>query len=85
MQWKDTTSYQKGKERIPSAWTLYRGEMRLAVVKGHIYYPNVWVLRCEPWFNCHELKGATTAEDAQSAALKLVRAKIDALHAAFVE
>ena len=42
-------------------------------------------MHCDPWYNTHELKGVKTAEEAQAAALKMVRAKIDALHSAFAD
>lgn len=85
MRWKDTTSYSQGKDRIPTTWSLDHGGLHIIVTSGHIAYrgTGAWVLHCEPWYNTHELKGVKTVEEAQAGALKLIRAKIDALYSAF--
>jgi len=87
VQWKDTTSYSQGKEQIPTTWSLDCGGLYITVTSGHIAYrgTGAWVMHCDPWYRTHELKGVTTAEQAQETALKLVRAKVDALHSAFAQ
>lgn len=85
MQWKDTTSYSQGKDHIPTTWSMDRGGLHITVTSSHINFrgTGAWVMHCDPWYNTHEMKGVKTAEEAQEMALKMVRAKIDALHNAF--
>jgi hypothetical protein len=86
-EWKDKTTYSQGEDRVPTTWSLDRGGLHIVVTSGHIAYrgTGTWVMHCEPWYNTKELEGVTTAEQAQEAALKLVRAKIDALYSAFAQ
>ena len=84
--WKDTTSYSRGKPRIPSCWTINIGDLRIAVTKGHIYHPGKWVMHCEPWFNSREIADDTLPEDqAKHVALDAVRSKVRAASDAFAK
>lgn len=48
-EWKDTTSYAQGdraRGRQPDCWTLKEGQISIAVLSGHLYYPGEWVMHC---------------------------------------
>lgn len=79
MEWKDTTSYRRDAERVPTAWTTHIGRLRITITCAHIYYPGRWVFHCQPFFDTYELKGAETKEQAQEMALTLVKKEIDAI------
>jgi hypothetical protein len=85
MLWKDTTSYSRDAERIPTTWSLDRGGLHITVTSGHIAYrgTGMWVMHCRPWFDTHQLPGVKTAEEAQEAALALVRQKVEIMAKAF--
>ena len=67
-EWKDVSSYSRGdKERIPSAWLLKAGYVRI-VVHRHIHYPkDQWLLSCEPFYNNFELKNKDISKAKKSA------------------
>lgn len=45
--WEDCTTYSKrDTERIPSAWELRTGWLRISVVNDHIHYPGAWIMHC---------------------------------------
>jgi hypothetical protein len=73
--WKDTTGYSQGKERIPTTWTLRLADFQIIVTCGHIYHKGIWIVRCEPFFREHEL-GVKTKEAAQTKAIWLVRERL---------
>ena len=83
--WKDATSYSRGdRERVPSAWDIVSGALRVVVVSRHRLVPGQWVM------HCHELRMDTVslgvcssqpAERAQAEAIKLVRARLEKLTA----
>lgn len=73
--WKDTTSYSRGKERIPTIWTIKLGKLKLSVMNSHIYYPGEWVMTCEPFFITKELN-VSTKEEAQAKALELIKEEV---------
>lgn len=83
--WKDTTSYRQG-ERLkgaePSSWTLKGELLSVTVTKGHICYPDEWVLHC-PQLTIEarplRLTSNVSAELAQRAALERVRLTIRGL------
>ena len=84
MEWKDQTSYSRDdKERIPSVWVLQlTREVRVSVVRSHIYDRENWVLHCQPWFDTFSLRLPSTVEnrdEAMSRATALVLEKINAL------
>lgn len=79
--WKDTTSYSRDKDRVPTCWTADVGSLRLTVACGHIYYPGQWVMHFRPWFDTKPLK-ATSRDDAQAEALSLARDVIREAHEA---
>lgn len=78
MEWKDTTSYSRGGERVPTCWTARAGRLRITVTTGHIYYLGKWVMHCAPFYKTHEL-GVETKEKAQAKAVELVRVEVDAI------
>lgn len=44
--WKDTTTYTQNKPRIQTSWTYSNKILQISVVKGHIYYPDRWIMHC---------------------------------------
>lgn len=46
-EWKDTTSYSRGKERTPTAWTIKRGPVSVTVTSAHIQNPGRWTMHCQ--------------------------------------
>jgi len=89
-EWKDQTSYSRGeKERVPSVWVMQlTREVRISVVRSHIYNPENWVMHCAPWFDTHSLNLPSTVEnrdEAMSRAIALVREKITEAAAAMRE
>lgn len=77
-KWKDTTSYSQNGDRAPKTWSMSAGDLTITVTSDHIAYrgTDTWVMHCRPWFDTRELKGVKAAEQAQEAALALVRSKI---------
>ena len=55
--WKDATTYSRGEtDRNPRVWTANVGRLKMTVHR-HIHYPkNVWLLSCDPLFDCHQLE-----------------------------
>lgn len=45
-EWKDTTSYKRGADRVPSSWTTKRGHVSVTVTSGHINNPGRWTMHC---------------------------------------
>ncbi len=46
--WKDATSYSRGdRERVPSAWEIVSGALRVVVVSRHRLVPGQWVMHCD--------------------------------------
>lgn len=80
-EWKDTTSYSRDRERIPTCWTLDLGELRISITNNHIYHRGEWVFHCQPWFDTKPLS-VTSKEEAQSKALAMVKQKVEKLSAA---
>ena len=77
--WRDSTSYSRDKERIPTTWTItLQPGFNITVTCGHIYHPGEWVMHCDPWFNARPIP-ADTAESAKLMALDIVAQKIDGL------
>lgn len=57
-------------------------DLRIVVVRNHIYCPDDWVMHCPPWFDTYPVGPLTLpAEEAQSQALALVREKLDLIQA----
>ena len=82
MEWKDTTSYSQGKERIQSAWSLETSEIRITVMNKHIHYPNKWIMHCfRLGMKEVELKipFESNTECAQIEALNLVGRELDGI------
>lgn len=81
--WKDTTSYSRGENREPRTWSLDLGGLHIAVTKGHLYYPDKWVMHCAPWFNARVVADGThPAEQVKRMALAAVREKLEAAQSA---
>ena len=78
MDWKDTTSYSKGDRghKLPSSFTYDNGLLKITVTKGHIYYPDKWIMHCFK-LNLSEidlhLTSDITAKVAQDKAFKMIR------------
>ena len=89
--WEDATSYSQRDPypRVPRSWRIrLTRDVVLTVVSEHIYYPGKWVARCEPWFDMRDLNIPATIDnddEAQRAALALVRQKIAELSAAIAK
>ena len=45
-EWKDTTSYSRGQDRVPTAWTIKRGDISVTVTSSHIHNPGRWTMHC---------------------------------------
>ena len=74
--WKDSTSYSRGSERVQTAWKLdLGGRMSIVISKGHIYYPESWIALCDLWYREIEIGriDKMTPEQAQRAALDRVK------------
>lgn len=84
-QWRDVSTYDRSGKRVSETYKLRLGQLALSVVLGHTYYPNTWVMHCPPFYDTYALYGVTTATEAQSAALVLVREKIDEVCKALLE
>ncbi|MTH94920.1 hypothetical protein [Roseibium sp. RKSG952] len=80
IEWKDVTSYRLGERgtRAPDAWACNVGGLRISVVKGHVYNPGRWSLRCDPWFDVTDLdlSSDATGEEAKKASLERVRCQL---------
>lgn len=81
VEWKDATSYGKGErgKKLPTSWETEIGGLRIWISKGHIYYPDDWVMNC-PSLDLKEVRigpqVALTDDDAKSESLMLARAKL---------
>lgn len=71
--WQDQSSYSRdNKERIPNVWVARTNGLKISVVYNHIYYPDRWVVTCNPFFDTELLKNISM-EDARNEALIKVR------------
>lgn len=77
LTWKDTTSYSRDRERIPTTWTAQIPHFRITVTCGHIYYQGKWIMHCEPFFRERELDVASK-EEAQAKAIAMVKPLLEA-------
>jgi len=78
-EWKDSTTYSRGKERIPSVWAYKNDQIRISILNKHKYYPNKWVLNCFTLnIEGHVLNIPfdTPIEEVQKVALKLIKTKL---------
>lgn len=78
MNWKDTTSYSRtDKERKATTWETDIGTLKICVTKGHIYYPNLWVMHChDVRIDTMPLQKANSETEAQEMAIQIVRARV---------
>jgi hypothetical protein len=80
IEWKDVSSYSRGEsgKKEPNAWACMVGGLKIVVVSAHIYNPDRWSLKCNPWFDLKDLDlpSFVKAEEAQKEALRLVRTKL---------
>ena len=77
MEWKDCTTYPRGdKERVPTAWEIKSGDLRIVVTSGHIYYKGRWVMHCARLRIDTYPLSATSKKEAQLSAIEVVRQKI---------
>jgi hypothetical protein len=78
MEWKDRSSFSQGdKVRTPKTFEALAGGLQITVTRHIHHEPTDWVLICEPFF-ANTVIGNGTADDAKSAALDSVRAKLRA-------
>jgi hypothetical protein len=72
--WEDVSSYSRGEERVPSAWILRIGFLRLTLTKRHVLYPDDWTVICEPLIYRSSLGGSdeTSEADAKKMAVELL-------------
>ena len=78
-QWKDITSYGYGdKERKPTSYCLLLlPDLSITIIHNHIYFRGTWIMDCYNFgINLHVLSGANTVEQAQAAAIEVVRLKL---------
>lgn len=87
--WTDSTSYSRTEpysERKPRSWRLrLTPDVVIHVTSEHIYYPGEWSMTCEPFFARRSLNMSAnkfTAEQAQAAAVALVREEVEKLKSA---
>lgn len=81
MKWNDSTSYRRSDtERKPTTWTTQIGELRITVTKGHIYYPDKWVMHCHNLGIVTKPLNAVSVETAQRMAVEIVREQITKWH-----
>lgn len=80
IEWTDVSSYSQGErgKKEPTAWTCKVGGLKIVVVKAHVYNPDRWSLKCDPWFDVKDLDLPTwvSAAEAQKEALKWVQHKL---------
>jgi hypothetical protein len=76
--WKDVTRHDRYDTNLtPKTWALNLGQLRLSVTTDDSRYPGQWIFNCTPFYRDFLLADAKNAEDAQTEALALVRAKVD--------
>lgn len=85
--WKDSTSYRRGEEKVPTTFTAKAGKIVITVTCDHIYYKGVWVMHCSILNIDTEPLGAhcKTANQAKKEAISIVRRKLDSLYEAAKE
>lgn len=81
MEWKDVTTYSRGdKERKPTTWEIKGGSLKIDVTCGYIHRKGEWIMHCfAVGIDTYHLKYAETKEQAQEAALRMVRTKIQSM------
>lgn len=75
-QWEDATTYSKGGDKTPTAWSIRFGNIKLSVTSDHIYYRGKWVARCAPFFDTKQLN-VDNEQDAKSEAVELLSAHLN--------
>jgi hypothetical protein len=72
--WRDTTSYSRNQERIPTTWSLDIAGLHITVTKGYRGLEDSWIMHCAPWYDTKEIgPSSNSVEWAQAFALDLVR------------
>jgi hypothetical protein len=85
-EWKDATNYSRGQERIPTAWEIGAGGVRVYVTKAHRMCPGSWVMHCHAvGIDTLELMPDTApVDDAKEAALTTALDKAQAISRAIL-
>jgi hypothetical protein len=70
MEWEDTTTYSRGQQKVPTAYSVVCKPLRIVVTCGHIHYKGQWIAHAYPIFECRVLS-AKTAEEAKKEAVQV--------------
>lgn len=72
-EWKDITSYSRGKPTIADCWDIKFGPLRLVLMAPNEKRGELWRARCEPFFESIGLKSNAEADAKREAVSHLVR------------
>ena len=79
-EWKDCTRYSRDQRvRIPTAFELQSGEIRIVITKAHLYNPGYWTMHCRAvGIDTYDTKlpADQPAELAQQMAINIVSNKL---------
>lgn len=86
IKWKDCTTYSQGEKlRIPKAFETEIGDIRIAIVYGHIYHKGKWIFHCYTLgYDTKLLEKAATAKEAAEMAFGMCRDKAEKMYNAFL-
>lgn len=83
LDWKDSSSYSRGEERLsyPKAAEAYAGRVRAAVARDHIHAKGEWVMHCTAFgYDTYRLgvahDGPASFERAKHAAEEIIRERV---------
>ena len=77
LEWKDATSYSRGRERKPNTWTTEIAGLVITVCNGHVNYPGKWIMHCyDIRLDTIPLDKATTLDEAKQMAVGLVKRRV---------
>lgn len=84
--WKDATSYERGKEKIPTAFAVEVDGLRIAITCAHIWFKGRWVMHCrELCFDTEPLSEGISLEEAKQEAIDKVRERLSQLSGALAK
>ena len=80
MKWQDTSSYSRSDtDRRQREATLDTGPLRIVVHHHRDFEPDDWLVSARPGLLERHLVGKGTIEEAEAAAIRIVRAKLASL------
>jgi hypothetical protein len=78
--WRDETTYSRDdKDRNPSIWNLYAGNLKITVHRHIHYAPDIWLLSCSDFYDKYELPDKDV-EKAKKRAISLVSEKVEKMY-----